>query len=145
MTTASLVTRLPEQPERRPWPVWISFATPCTGVFVPVYLDGVVPAAFASAGDPESGNGSGSPSVWCAMRDLQERATKDFERTLPLVRAGWSEIAVEIEADRVRVERAVGDLYASQEYDAGAERLSRFMATSAERMLETSQRLLQAV
>ncbi len=145
MTTASLVARLPEEPDKRPWPVWISFATPCTGIFVPVYLDGVIPASFASPGEPESGFGSGVASLWCAMRDLQERATTDFERTLPIVRAGWSDVECEIEAERVRVEEEVADLYDAEKHDLGTAALSQFMATSAERMLETSQRLIDAI
>ncbi len=145
MTTASLVARLPEETRNRPWPVFISFATPCTGIFVPVYLDGVIPAELASAGDAGSGVGSGASSVWCAMRDLQERATEDFERTLPLIRAGWSAIESEIEADRISVEMAVAKLYASQKLDAGAEMLSRFMSRTAERMLDTSQAIVRTI
>jgi secernin len=145
MTTASIVAHLPEEMDRQPWPVWISFATPCTGLFVPVYLDGVIPASFASAGEPESGSGSGVASVWCAMRDLQERATVDFERTLPILRAGWSEVEREIEAERVRVEQEAADLYAAGKTEAGAAALTDFMATTAERMLETSQRLAAAI
>ncbi len=145
MTTASLAARLPEELSRQPWPVWISFATPCTGLFVPVYLDGVIPASFASAGEPESGFGSGVASVWCAMRDLQERATDDFERTLPILRAGWSEVEREIEAERIRVEQEVADLYVAEKYDVGAQALSHFMSTTAERMLETSRRLTDAI
>ena len=141
MTTASLVARLPGEIDRTPWPVWISFATPCTGLFVPVYLDGVIPAAFASAGDPESGHGSGTASVWCAMRDLQERATADFERTLPILRAGWRTLEREIELERIRVEQEVSNLYAAQKMDDGEKALSHFMNTIAERMLSTSQTL----
>ena len=84
-------------------------------------------------------------SVWCAMRDLQERATEDFERTLPLIRAGWSAIESEIEADRISVEMAVAKLYASQKLDAGAEMLSRFMSRTAERMLDTSQAIVRTI
>jgi hypothetical protein len=145
MTTASLVASLPEEIGKKPWPVWISFATPCTGIFVPVYLDGVIPASFASPGEPTSGFGSGVASVWCAMRDLQERATAEFERTLPLVRAGWSRVEVEIEAERVRVESEAADLYDAGKFDEGTAALSLFMTTSAERMLETSQRLIDAI
>ena len=145
MTTASLVVRLPEEVGRQPWPVWISFATPCTGIFVPVYLDGVIPASFASAGDPESGFGSGVASLWSAMRDLQERATTDFQRTLPLLRTAWSDLGREIEVERRRVEHEVADLFGAEEYDIGAQSLSEFMATTAERMLETSQRLTDAI
>jgi dipeptidase len=145
MTTASIVARLPHETGRQPWPVWISFATPCTGLFVPVYLDGVIPASFASAGNPDSGLGSGVASVWCAMRDLQERATADFERTLPIIRAGWSDVEREIESERVRVEREVAGLYDAEKYDVGATALSHFMATNAERMLETSNRLTDSI
>jgi hypothetical protein len=35
-TTASLVAPLPDD-RAGPWPVWISFGSPCTGVFLPVY------------------------------------------------------------------------------------------------------------
>lgn len=59
-TTASLVAPLPPARARgdgeagragsRVRPVWISFATPCTGLFLPVYLDGVIPAALAHDG-----------------------------------------------------------------------------------------------
>ncbi len=44
-TTASLVAALPRE-RVGPWPVWISFGTPCTGIFLPVYLHGVVPAVL---------------------------------------------------------------------------------------------------
>ena len=83
--------------------------------------------------------------MWCAMRELQERATADFERTLPLVRAGWSEVESEIEVERVRVEKEVTELYDAGEHEAGRAALSQFMATSAERMLETSHRLIDAI
>ena len=145
MTTASLVARLPIEIDRRPWPVWISFATPCTGLFVPVYLDGVIPAMFASAGEPESGFGSGTDSVWCAMRDLQERATVDFERTLPLLRTGWSSFEREIEVERIRVEQEVANLYAAEKVDDAEMVLSHFMMTTAERLLATSQKLAASI
>ena len=79
------------------------------------------------------------------MRDLQERATDDFERTLPLIRAAWSEVADEIEAERVGVEREAADLHAAGKYDAGAKVLSEFMETNVERMLQTSRRLIDAI
>jgi len=139
MTTASIAVRLPETVDRRPWPVWISFATPCTGIFVPVYLDGVIPASFASAGT--SGD-AGTPSVWSAMRDLQERATKDFDRSLPIIREGWRALERDVEVDRMRVEQDVANCYAEDRSDDAHDLLTAFMANSAERMLETSKDLL---
>ena len=145
MTTASIVAELPVEAEANPWPVWISFATPCTGLFVPVYLDGVIPAAFASAGDPEAGFGGTKDSVWCAMRVLQERATDDFDRALPIIRAGWAEIEERIESERVRVEGEVASLYAADEVDEGQRLLTDFMATNADLMLETSKKLFARI
>ncbi len=138
VTTASLVARLPEQIGRRPWPVWISFATPCTGTFVPVYLEGTIPAAFASAGR-ETGDARGaSGSVWQAMRELQERATSDFDRAQPLLRAKWAEVDRTIAAERLRVEQAASHLFALDEREEGGQVLTRFMASTAERLLETA-------
>lgn len=145
MTTASMAVRLPVDPIRAPWPVWISFATPCTGIFVPVYLEGVIPAVYASAGDRESGFGSGSRSVWCAMRDLQERATLDFGRSLPILRAGWSVLEQSLEVERIRVEQEVCEFYAAEKFGLGVPALSQFMATTAERLLETCARLTNAI
>lgn len=145
MTTASIAAKLPEDPERAPWPVWISFATPCTGIFVPVYLDGVIPAAFASAGVPESGFGGTDDSVWCAMRELQDRATKDFDHSLPIIRADWAGVEKAIETERLRVEEEASRLYAADDIEAGQRVLTEFMATNANLMLETSKELLARI
>lgn len=145
MTTASMAVRLPAATDRRPWPVWISFATPCTGLFVPVYLDGVLPAPYACAGPDVDVKGAASPSLWCAMRDLQERATKDFARTLPVVRAAWQPIERDVEVERLRVEQAVTNCYAEGRIDDGEKQLADFMAATAERMLATAGRLLESI
>jgi secernin len=145
MTTASIVTRLPRETEPTIWPVWISFATPCTGIFIPVYLDGVIPAEFASPGEPETGFGSGSRSVWCAMRDLQEKATADFARTLPMIQKEWLDFARELESERLGVERSANESYAAGRFEEGGQRLTAFMAMTADRVLETSERLIDAI
>jgi dipeptidase len=141
MTTASIVATLPAEIGLKPWPVWISFATPCTGLFVPVYLDGMIPPVFASAGDPEVGFGGEQDSMWCVMRDLQERATVDFERTLPIIRAGWVEVEKTIETERLRVEREVSRLYEAEKFDRGGQLLTEFMAFNSQLMLETGKGL----
>jgi hypothetical protein len=145
MTTASMAVRLPVATDRRPWPAWISFATPCTGMFAPVYLDGVLPAAFASAGAMEGEAGVAPPSVWCAMRDLQERATEDFAKTLPILRARWQAVERDIEVERLRVEQSVTNCYADGRIDEGRKWLGEFMAETAERMLETAGQLLESL
>jgi secernin len=137
MTTASMVVRIPEEVGRRPWPVWIGFATPCTGILLPVYLDGTLPAVLSRSAlsDPAG------PSAWEAMRALQERATEDFARSLPVLQAGWRALDRAIELDRLRVEQeAVGFLEAGA-YAEGERVLTQFMSSCADRLVETAGRL----
>jgi len=137
MTTASLVARLPEEVGRRPWPVWISFATPCTGTFVPVYLDGSIPRRFACPPEPEEIAGEVAPySAWEAMRRLQELATTDFERALPVLREGWKELERSLELERQRVEQEAAVAYEADRFDDGERALSDFMEDTAERLVD---------
>jgi dipeptidase len=142
-TTASLMTRLPEEVGHRPWPVWISFATPCTGIFVPVYLDGVIPFGLASPGadadDPV--HSEQVNSAWEAMRRLQERATEDFERAMPILREGWKDLARSVELERLRVEQEVSVYYAAKRISDGEDELTRFMADTTDRLIEQAVRL----
>lgn len=140
-TTASLVGALPREPEKAPWPMWISFATPCTGVFIPVYLDGVLPACFASTGDADAR----SPSLWIAMRDLQERTAEDFASRLPVVQARWAELEAGIERERVALEEEVTSLYARGDRERGADRMTRFMTQTGADVLDASRQLLASM
>ncbi len=149
MTTASMVARLPEELGRRPWPVWISFATPCTGIFVPVYLDGVIPARLASVDQEQSVEGQGDGptahrSAWESLRTLQERATVDFERSIPILREGWKEMERGVELERIRVEQEVSGLFDRNRFDEGEQVLSQFMERTADLLVETADRLAQA-
>jgi len=96
-TTASLVARLPRD-RTAPWPVWLGFGSPCAGVFLPVYLDGVLPTALARGGEhpPERLE----ESAWWTFDALGRAAERDWRRALPLLRARWSEVEEAIEGDR---------------------------------------------
>ncbi|MCP4907367.1 MAG: hypothetical protein GY910_20510 [bacterium] len=149
MTTASLVARLPEELGRRPWPVWISFATPCTGIFVPVYLDGVIPVRLASEVGVKWPGGEGGRycsghSAWESLRALQERATLDFEHSIPILREGWQEMERSVELERIRVEQEVAGLFAGDRFDDGERALSDFMERTADRLVETADRLAES-
>ena len=99
-TTASLVAALPSD-RSRPWPVWISFAAPCTGLFLPVYLQGLIPAELARGGDePEP------ESAWWVFKQLQEAAAADLRRNVPRIREGFAKLEERIEAERKEVEAA---------------------------------------
>jgi dipeptidase len=134
-TTASMIAPLPAGPGG-PWPVWISFGTPCTGIFLPVYLDGVLPAALARGGeDPEP------DSAWWTFKRLQDAVAPDPPRLTPLVREGWVDLEEKIEAERVEVERSARRAAAAGDPDGAAEIVSEFMARSCEASLGRAEAL----
>jgi secernin len=135
-TTASLVAELPAD-RGRPWPVWISFATPCTGIFLPVYLDGVIPPELARGGPSYEAD-----SAWWTFQHLEEAASADFALHTPRLRAAWSKLEEEIEGERGEVEAAAA---AEGDRDAAGKLLSEFMARSAGRALAEARRLADCV
>jgi dipeptidase len=134
-TTASLVAPLPRD-RAQPWPVWISFATPCTGVFVPVYLDGVIPAALARGGPEPTDD-----SAWWTFQRLQDAAEKDPERHTPVLREAWAELEEWIESERVRAEAAAASAGRDGDADMASQLLSDFMARAVEEALKRAEQL----
>jgi len=134
-TTASLVAPLPAD-RSAPWPVYVSFGTPCCGVFLPVYLAGTLPAALARGGpEPEA------DSAWWAFKRLQDAVSLDPVVRTPAVRAGWAELEAAIEAERASVEsEAVAMTRAGNAHDA-AEVVSSFMNRTTDRALRRAQEL----
>lgn len=135
-TTASLVVALPGG---RPfaWPVWISFGTPCTGIFLPVYLDGVLPASLARAEDDAD-----APAAWPRLARLGEAADRDPARATPALREGWAKLETEIEAERTGVEREARHAAAAGEPDRARHLLTLFMDRYADRALTRADELL---
>jgi len=128
-TTASLVAELPDR-HRASWPVWIGFATPCTGILLPVYLGGTLPASLARRLDGVDG-----PSAWWRFQQLDAAVAKDPERATPRVRAAWAPLERDIERERAQVEREArggGD---------AARVLTDFMERTVARALERAEEL----
>jgi dipeptidase len=68
-------------------------------VFLPVYLDGLIPPELARGGaEPDAG------SAWWAFKVLQDAAATDFARHTPLVREAWKSFESRVESERVCVE-----------------------------------------
>jgi len=123
-TTASMVAPLAAD-RRGPWPVWISFATPCTSVFLPVYLDGVIPAELASGGaEPDAS------SAWWAFKELQETAAIDFPQHTPRLREAWKGLEARVETERVQVEAAAARARRGGATHEATRLLTEFMARS---------------
>ncbi len=134
-TTASLIAALPAN-RPGPWPVWISFGTPCTGIFLPVYLDGVIPAALARGGaDPEP------DSAWWTFKRLQDAVAPDPVLRTPLVREGWADLEEKIEVERREVETSARTAAIAGDPDRAAEIVSEFMARASEAALQRAEAL----
>jgi secernin len=103
-TTASMVAELPADCAHA-WPVWIGFGTPCTGIFLPVYLQGVLPAALASGGEEPS-----ETSAWHVFEQLRAAASSDFALYTPRLRKRWAELEERIERERLDVEARAASL-----------------------------------
>jgi dipeptidase len=135
MTTASLIAPLPVERDA-PWPVWISFGTPCTGVFLPVYLDGNLPAALSRGGAHTEAD-----SAWWTFKRLQDAALADPELHTPELRREWGEFEVRIEAERLRVEASAREASASGDGGRAAEIVDDFMARTVEEALKRAEML----
>ena len=123
VTTASLVAELPRD-RTAPWPVWISFGIPCSGIFFPVYLDGIVPAAISAGGKRRE---ESPDSMWWRFEALERAAARDLERNVPRLREAWKPVEAEIEARRQRVESEASALIRAGEGRGASRRLTRFM------------------
>jgi secernin len=134
-TTASLVASLPAE-RTAPWPVWVAFATPCSGIYLPVYLHGVIPAALARGGEEPTGD-----SAWWVFKRLQDAASVDPLRHTLALREGWAELEERLEAERLDVEGAARRAALGGDADRAAEIVSDFMARNVEAALETAEQL----
>jgi secernin len=134
-TTASLVAELPRE-RGAPWPVWVSFATPCSGVFLPVYIDGVIPASLAQGGKSDSRD-----SAWWAFKRLQDKAGTDPARHTLELRQGWSAFEQQVESERVDVEEAAQAKFKSGDRDGAAQLVTKFMDRTCARAIECANEL----
>ena len=135
-TTASLAAALPRE-RVGPWPVWISFATPCTGIFLPVYLHGVVPAVLTRG----AGEEPEEDSAWWVFKRLQDAASVDPPRCAPLLRGGWRELEERMEAERGDVEGAARRAALGGDESRAARIVSDFMARNVEAALKRAEEL----
>ena len=138
-TTASVIAPLPRDVSA-PWPVWVSFGTPCTGIFLPVYLSGVIPAALARGGENED-----AESAWWAFHRLQRAASADSPRHTPLLREGWADLEERIETERVQVENSARLEATDGRHDRAAEIVSDFMERTVDAALQRAGDLLARI
>lgn len=85
---------------------WVALGSPCIGVYLPIWLDGIVPARLAAGGrDPDEG------SPWWRTRRLLDLVEHDLASLTPRIRDRWAPL-----------ERALDERAAAAEAAASAAR-----------------------
>ncbi len=138
-TTASLVAPLPTD-RTAPWPIWIGFGTPCTGLFLPAYIEGVIPAAMARGGEHEPAAEDGE-SAWWTFERLRRTASLDYDASIPILRESWRILEEKIEHEREALEREARRAVVSGDSDGAAALLSAFMTRTLGAALERAREL----
>jgi len=83
-TTASLITRI--GPDTEPLLYWAGLGSPCTGIFLPLFLDCDPPVPLQRGGaTPEAG--MPGDSAWWQFHELGRRVALNWQENLPRVRA----------------------------------------------------------
>ena len=137
-TTASMVAPLPTD-RVGPWPVFVSFASPCTALFLPVYLHGVLPAPLARGhGEREPGD---LDSAWWTFHQLHEAVATDFARHGPAVQDAFRAFEERVDSERVEVERSARDEATAGDADRASDMLSQFMDRTVSEALDLAEAL----
>jgi secernin len=133
-TTASMVARLRAECDGQP-NLWASLATPCTGVFLPLYLEGDLPAAYArGSASPDSG------SPWWRFKALQDAVLAGPRSDLARLQSYWGAWEQELSS---RAERLANEVRALQRLGE-SEAIRRLTSRSMEENLEETLRRLDA-
>jgi dipeptidase len=138
-TTASLVAQLPHH-GRALWPAWVSFGTPCTGIFLPVYVHGVIPSALARGGEAPD-----DKSAWWTFKQLQDACSRDPERHTPVLRESWRPLEERIESERQDIESAAHKRWASGDPDSARQLVTAFMDRCCDSALTLARELTQRI
>jgi dipeptidase len=131
-TTASLLGELPMDRER-PWPVFASFGTPCTGLWLPLYLDAPPPAALA-----RGGSCPGMDSAWGSFEALGAAVARDPGPRTRALRAHFAELEAAIESWRAEAEAQAAAELRAGDRDGAAKRLSELMERCADAALASA-------
>jgi dipeptidase len=134
-TTAAMVARLPADPDEITV-AWVCLGSPCVGVFLPCYLEGILPERLARGGAGDDGE-----SPWWRMRALLSLVERDFARYGPIVRARFDALEAALAEEAAFVEAASVAARRTGEGAGAAHRLTAFMERTVDRFLEEVGRL----
>jgi secernin len=89
-TTASMIARIPAD-AGEPLTYWASFGSPCVGAFIPLYVDGEIPAVLSGGGAQPTAD-----SLWWQFKRLLTAVERDWPRYGPPVRQALDHFEAEI-------------------------------------------------
>jgi dipeptidase len=127
-TTASMVTSLDTDPSAV-HAIWVCLGSPCTGAYLPLFLEGTVPASLGLGG-PEPDD-----TPWWRMRALLSLVEEDFATRGPLVRARWDRFEADLVRSTTAVETEATALGRAGRPDEARRLLTDFMVRSVDAWL----------
>ena len=137
-TAASLVADLCEDGSRLPI-YWTSMYSPCLGVFLPVFLQGELPAALSLGGAEPS-----SESVWWTFRRLAGAVAESPGRRAAEVRARRAGLQSELLETAYAVAAKAGRLLSGRRGREAELMLTDYMATNLSAAVKTAETLLES-
>ncbi len=137
-TAASLVADLCDDGSRLPI-FWTSMYSPCLGVFLPIFLQGDLPAALSLGGAEPS-----FESVWWTFRRLAGAVSEDPGRRAAEVRALWAGLQSELLETTYPVAAKAGHLLSCQRGREAELMLTDYMATNLSTAVQMAETLLES-
>lgn len=127
-TAASLVADLCTDSSRLPV-YWCSFYSPCLGLFLPIFLEGELPAVLSVGGQQSS-----AESPWWGFHRLNQLVRQEAEQRLDWARSRWQPLQADLLASAYPLaEKAKGLLDAGENGKADL-LLTDYMAENARQM-----------
>lgn len=133
-TRAAMIARLCREPDGLP-DAWVALGSPCASTFLPVYLDGELPAALAAGGDDAD-----MVSAWWRFQRLSEWALAAPPDRFLELQACWSAREAELQAEAAARAAEVLALRRS----GAAQRLRRLTTSAMADAWTGTERLLRA-
>jgi secernin len=136
-TAASLVADLCSDGSRLPV-CWCSFYSPCLGVFLPVFVEGTLPAVLGNGGREPSDD-----SPWWLFHQLSRAARAEPAARVPMVRQRWSQLQSRLLESAYAAAQEGKRLLDGGQRAAAARLLTGYMAESVTVALRTASETLR--
>ena len=129
-SAASLVADLCADGSRLPV-YWCGLYSPCMTLFLPVFIEGELPAGQSIGGEKPSAD-----SPWWTFHDIAMAAMADGPERRAAVRAAWKPLQAELLESAYEVAAKGGEMVASGRADEASRLTTSYMAENFDRMMD---------